>query len=200
MIKNVIFDVANVIVDWNPRFALPGISEADIERFLTSKAFAKLNHETDAGLSLAQAQARFDADAPDLAEIYRTYLTNFADTVPGPMPGTSGVIKELLASGVPTYGLSNWASENFHVARAAAPVLGELTGLVVSGDVGLAKPDPAIFELVIQRFGLVAGQTVMIDDRVENLRAARSVGLATIHFTDADVLRADLARIHLLPS
>lgn len=199
MIRNAIFDVANVIVDWEPSRPLRGVLPDDqIDSFLTSKEFWEINAAVDAGLSLAEASERVDRELPEQGHAYRVYQERFPMTVSGPVPGTEDVIDELLAAGVPTFGLSNWAAENFSVAREAAPGIGRLADVIVSGEVGLAKPDEAIFRLALERFGLEASETVMIDDTVVNLDAAARVGLATIHFTSAEQLRADLVGLSLL--
>jgi 2-haloacid dehalogenase len=80
------------------------------------------------------------------------------------MAGTTEVIDELIAAGVPVYGLSNWWAENFTVPRAVAPVIDRLRDVIVSGEVGLAKPDPAIFRLAATRFGVTPERTLFVDD------------------------------------
>lgn len=200
MLSAVIFDVANVLVDWEPSRPLRGVlPDADVDAFVGSRAFWDLNAEADAGLPLAEVRARVAADLPALLPAVDTYLARFPLSVAGPIPGSAEVVDALLDAGVPVYGLSNWSSENFHVARAANPAIDRLAGVVVSGDVGLAKPDEAIFRLTLDRFGLDAASTVMIDDTPINLDAAARVGLATLHFTGADRLRTDLLSLGLLP-
>ncbi len=58
-----------------------------------------------------------DDQAPHLVDLYRLYIERFPLTVSGPIPGTAEVIRDLLAAGVPCNGLSNWAKENFNIAR-----------------------------------------------------------------------------------
>ena len=200
MVTAVIFDVAKVIVDWDAGRALRGFLPDDlVDGFLASDEYWAINAATDAGLPLAEAVARVEAELPEFAEVARLYYgERFPLTVSGEIPGTSAVIDELLAAGVPTYGLSNWSAENFSVARAGAPVIDRLDGLIVSGEVGLAKPDEAIFQLALDRFGLEAPRTLMIDDTLHNLDAAARVGLAVHHFTAAEKLRDDLVRYGLL--
>ena len=194
-----IFDVANVIVDWDPMRALAGAVPDEVANdFLAAEVFWELNARTDAGMPLADAVVEMDDQAPHLVDVYRVYLERFPLTVSGPIAGTAEVIRELLAAGVRCYGLSNWAKENFNIARRANPVIDDLADVIVSGDGGLAKPDEAIFRLALERFGLEASETVMIDDTVVNLDAAARVGLATIHFTSAEQLRADLVGLGLL--
>ena len=199
MTTALIFDVANVIVDWDPIRALEGVVAAGrIDDFLTSDVFWELNARTDAGMPLRDALVEMDDQAPQLAEIYRVYLDRFPLTVSGPVPGTAAVIDDLLAAGVPCFGLSNWAKENFNIARRANPVIDRLADVIVSGEVGLAKPDADIFRYALERFGLEADDTVMIDDTQENLDSASTVGLGTILFSSADQLRADLQARQLL--
>lgn len=199
MTTSIIFDVANVIVDWDPLRAFTGAVPDDVATgFLESDVFWELNARTDAGMPLAEAVVEMDDQAPHLVDTYRVYLQRFPLTVSGPIPGTAEVIRELLSAGVPCYGLSNWAKENFNIARRANPVIDELADVIVSGEVGLAKPDPEIFRYALGRFNLDPDLTVMVDDTEENLTSAAEVGLQTLLFTSAEQLRADLAGLQLL--
>lgn len=198
-IRSVIFDVAGVIADWAPDRPLRGkLSDADIAAFLDSEAYWRINAEMDAGMRISELFDRVDAELPALAPAVRTYVERFPLSVSGPVPGTTEIIDELLAAGVPCYGLSNWWSENFAVPRAAAPVIDRLADVIVSGDVGLAKPDEAIFTLALDRFGLDAASTLFVDDVLANVQAAERVGLRGHHFTGAEGLRDDLVALGLL--
>lgn len=199
MTTSIIFDVANVIVDWDPLRAFTGAVPDEVATaFLESEVFWELNARTDAGMPLVDAVVEMDDQAPHLVDTYRVYLERFPLTVTGPVPGTAEVIRDLLAAGVPCYGLSNWAKENFNIARRANPVIDELADVIVSGEVGLAKPDPDIFRYALERFDLDADLTLMVDDTQENLTSAEEVGIGTVLFTSADQLRSDLARLQLL--
>lgn len=198
-IEAVIFDVANVIVHWDPALPLTGrVPAPQIDAFLADEGFWALNAEADAGLRIAQMVPRVAAEMPDLVGTFAVYLAHFPDSVPYPVPGTSAIIEELLERGVPTYGLSNWWSENFSVPRTVAPVIGDLRDVIVSGEVGLAKPDPAIFDLAAARFGVAPATTLFVDDSAANIASAAAQGFATHHFTDAARLRADLTQRGLL--
>lgn len=199
MTTSIVFDVANVIVDWDPLRAFTGAVPAEVaDDFLASDAFWELNARTDAGMPLADAVVEMDDQAPHLVDAYRVYLDRFPLTVSGPVRGTAEVIRELLAAGVPCFGLSNWAKENFNIARRANPVIDELADVIVSGEVGLAKPDPEIFRYALDRFDLEPEATLMIDDTQVNLTSAAEVGMSTLLFTTAEQLRADLVGLHLL--
>ena len=98
-------------------------------------------------------------------------------------------------AGLALYGLTNWSAELFHHAVPAAPAIGRLRGIVVSGEVGLAKPDPAIFDLTTERFALVPERTVFVDDSPRNVAAAVAQGYVGVHFTTTADFRAQLREL-----
>ena len=119
----VVFDVANVIVDWDPRRTLPGALPQDVvDEFFASEEFWELNELWDCGLPVGEAIAWMDRRAPHLGDAFRVYVDRYRHSVTGLVPGTTEVIRELLAAGVPCFGLTNWPTETFSVARAAGPV------------------------------------------------------------------------------
>ena len=116
------------------------------------------------------------------------------DSIPGPVAGSARLVRDLLSAGVRVLGLTNWSAETFHHAEPAAPVIGLLEDVLVSGQVGIAKPDPRIFRLLASRYALEPGRTVFTDDSAPNVAAAAAEGFDAVLFTDADDLRADLVR------
>jgi len=116
----------------------------------------------------------------------------------GEVPGTPDLVRELSAAGVPQWGLTNWSHELYPHAPRLFDFLGLLEGVVVSGTEGLAKPDPAIFEVAVSRTGLPAADLVFIDDKTHNVDAATEFGLDAILFTGAEELRV-LLRARQLP-
>jgi HAD superfamily hydrolase (TIGR01509 family) len=67
--------------------------------------------------------------------------------------------------------------------------------VVCSGDEGVVKPGPAIFELTLARLGVAAGEAVFVDDTIGHVEAARALGLHGLHFTTAEALTRDLDRL-----
>lgn len=196
---SVIFDIANVVVDWDPRRTLPGaLPQGLVDEFFASEEFWELNELWDCGLPVADAIAWMDDRAPHLGEAFRLYVERYGYSIDGVVPGTAEVIRELLARGVPCFGLTNWPRETFSLARDAGPVIGELADVVVSGEVALTKPNPEIYRVALRRFGLTAEESVFVDDRQNNVDASIEVGMTGLLFTDADRLRDDLTRLGLL--
>ena len=116
----------------------------------------------------------------------------------GAIGTTVEIFEALKQAGVPVYGISNYNREKFDIARTHFPFLNAFDELVLSGDVGLVKPDAEIFELLIHRRNLDVGRTVLIDDSADNVATANQLGLATIHFNEtATDLRAELLGLGL---
>ena len=80
------------------------------------------------------------------------------------------------------------------------PFLGWFRGIVISGEVGAAKPDPAVYEALVERYGVVTSESVFIDDQPANVEAARELGFRAIRFTDAAALRRELEALGMLAS
>jgi 2-haloacid dehalogenase len=115
----------------------------------------------------------------------------------GPIPGVPQILDELRAGRVPCYGLSNWSGETFPLAVERYGFLRELDGIVVSGDVGLVKPDPAIFRLLFERYAIEPSAAVFIDDSRANVAAAEAHGMRGVLFSGAARLRTDLRALGL---
>lgn len=189
----VVLDLGNVLVTWDPARAFAGRrTDAEVRRFFADVDFPALNLRQDAGRPWSQARAEVAARHPEHVATLDLYVERFADALPGPVPGSAAVVDDLRAAGVRVLGLTNWSAETFHHAVPAAPVIGRLEDVVVSGREGVAKPDARIFRIVAERFGLVPARTVFVDDSPANVDAAAALGFQAVLFTDAAALRADL--------
>lgn len=193
MIDAVVFDLGNVLVRWDPAAAFAGVlPDADVQRFLADVDFPALNQLQDAGRPWAEARAEMADRHPEHVATLDLYVERFAHALPGEVPGTAAVVDDLRAAGVRVLGLTNWSAETFHHAVPAAPAIGRLEAVVVSGQEGVAKPDPRIFRLLASRHGLVPERTVFTDDSPVNVAAAEAEGFQGVLFTDAGTLRTEL--------
>ncbi len=200
-VSTVVFDLGGVLIDWDPRYAYRdmGATEAEIERFLAEVATSEWNHQFDAGRPFAEGIAERKERFPEHAEWLDAWWTRWPDMLGDAIAGTVDVLDELTSRGVPVYALTNWSAETFPIARERFDFLSAFEGIVVSGEVGLAKPDPAIYRRLTSDFGIDPADAVFVDDLVRNVEAARAVGLHGLRFTGADDLRRDLAALGLLP-
>jgi 2-haloacid dehalogenase len=196
----VVFDLGGVLVDWNPRYLYRKLieDEAAVERFLAEVCTPEWNLKQDAGRPFAEAVEELIVQYPDQHELIRAYHLRWEETVGGPIEGTVEILAELKRAGYTVAALSNWSAETFPVARRRFDFLNWFDVTVISGEVKMVKPDPRIFELLLERLGRRAEECVYTDDVEANVRAARELGFRAIHFTSPDRLREELKRMEIL--
>lgn len=198
-VDTVVFDIGNVLVDWQPHLAWIdelGTREA-VEAFMERVDFSARNVRGDAGESFAEMA--LEIDDPDDRRRLASYVERYPLTVEKPVIGTWELLHRLKARDVPVHAITNWSIETWQQGLKAQPQLGEVfTTLIISGEVKLIKPDIRIFELFCARAGVAAADCVFIDDRQKNVSGARAAGMDAIHFTDAAALEAALIERGLL--
>lgn len=193
MIDAVLFDLGQVLVRWDPYLPYAGrFDRGEVEAFFTEIDFPAFNHAQDAGRPWAVARAEIARSHPHRLGMLDCYVDHFDDAVPGPVPGAEELVSDVLAAGVRAYGLTNWSAETFPVASRTAPVVDLLQGVLVSGAEGVAKPDPRIYAIALERFALDPAGTLFVDDSAVNVRAARAAGLHAELFTTHEDLRRAL--------
>lgn len=200
MIDTVIFDVGRVLVDWDPRLLYRQLlpNEAEVERFLTEICPPEWNLAQDLGRSWAEGVAIQSAKHPDYANLIAAWDTRWHETLPDALWDTVALFEQLEARGVPLYGLTNFSREKWPETVARFPFLARFRDVVVSGEVGMIKPDPRIYTHLLTRNGLAPSQCLFIDDSIKNVEGARAVGLVAHHFTGAEGLAAELKARGLL--
>ena len=188
----VVFDLGGVLIDWDPRYLFRKFTgdEAGMEWFLAEVCSPAWNAEQDAGRTWAEAVEEATARHPDHAAWIRAYAERWPEMIRGDVPGSVAILQELAARGVPLYALTNWSHETFHHARARFAWLEHFRDILVSGYVGMKKPDPRIFRLMLQRMGVEPAAVVFIDDATVNVEGARAEGMRAVHFTSPGALRA----------
>ena len=196
MRRNIIFDFGNVLVRWEPQLVfLPyfGGDEAKYWFFWRHVSDPVFRNRIDAGEDQMKCIREQQQLFPEYAGALDLYYTKWEDTLPGEMPGMRDLVTELKAdSRFSVFGLTNWSGETFPTAREKFPVLQLIDNYVVSGNVGLVKPDHRIFRLLLDRFSLMAEDCIFVDDNPNNVTAAEEIGLEGILFTGAEALRKRL--------
>ena len=200
MITNVIFDVGKVLFDWDLRnlFAKLITDPDELEWFVTNVVTPQWHFQHDAGRPLAEMVPERIAEFPKYAPLIEAYATRFNETIPGPIPGSLEIVRELHDRGVPLFAITNFGHEFWEAFRPTQPIFDLFGDIVVSGTEKMMKPDPAIYALALDRFGIAPGSGIFIDDNIDNVVAARANGFAAHHFTDAAELRAELTDLGLL--
>ena len=193
-IDAVVFDFGGVLLDWDPRHLYGSVitDPAALEHFLTVVCPHSWHLQHDRGTPFTETLPVRQAEHPEHAELIALWGTRYDEMIGGEVPGSAAIVAELRRAGIALYGLTNLPGEVWPSVRANWPVTAGLDGVLVSGEEGIVKPDPAIFELLIDRFGLIPARTVFVDDVPVNVEAGRVAGLQALLFTDADQLRSDL--------
>lgn len=196
----VVFDLGGVLIDWNPRHLYRKIfpDEAEMERFLSEVCPPQWNALQDAGRPIAEAVAERTALLPDQADAIRAFYGRWEEMLNGAIGGTVDILHALRDRGTPLYALTNWSAETFPRALDIFDFLGVFEDILVSGQEGMAKPDPAIYRRLLERHGMRPGDCLFIDDAPRNVAAARAVGMHAVHFRSAEGLREDLKALDLL--
>ena len=197
----VIFDVGRVLYDWDPRYLYKRLIEDDraLDAFLRDVVTIEWHFQHDAGRDFADTAAELTALHPHHAELIAAWGPRFLESIGDPVPGMRALVDELEARGVPLYAITNFSHEFWPpFAKREAAMFDRFRDVVVSGAEKLVKPDPAIYRLALDRFGLEAERTVFIDDNAANIDGARSVGLTALHFIGEPKLRRELVKLGLL--
>lgn len=181
------------MVEWDPRTLYRKLlgNEAEVERFLAEICTPAWNERQDAGRSAAAAVAELSARFPREARLIEAYYERFDEMISGLIEDNVALARRLAARGVPLYALTNWSADTFGVLDDY-PLLDLFEGVLVSGRVGLKKPDPAIYCRFLEEFDLEAADVLFIDDREDNVRGARSVGMAALRYQPGRALGGDI--------
>ena len=198
-----IFDLGGVLLDWNPRHLYRKLFRGDaaaMERFLAQVCPPEWNEKQDAGRTFAEATRELMPRHAAQIDLIEAWHRRFSEMIPGAIDGTVDVLASLKQRGVPVYALSNWSAETFPPQRERFPFLSWFDDIVISGIERVVKPDPRIFRILLERNRIAAESAVFIDDVERNVVAATRLGIHGIHFRSPAELRAELAKVGLLPS
>ena len=198
----VVFDLGGVLIDWDPRHLYRKLfsgDEAAMEHLLATVCTHEWNRGQDAGRTFAEGARLLKAEHPDKAGLIDAYCTRFDEMMPGAITGSVDILADLKSSGARLYCLTNFSAETYPPTFERFEFLRWFRGVVVSGEVGVIKPHPRIFELLLERFAIDPQRAVYIDDVAANVGAARPFGIHAIHFTTPAELHAELVELGLLP-
>lgn len=197
----VIFDFGGVLIDWNPRYLyrkLFGDDEAAMEAFLSEVTTPEWNLRQDAGRSWEEAVRILTDEHPSKADLIAAYRHRWEETLGGAIDDSLHILRELKEAGHPLYGLTNWSHETFPFARERFDFLTLFDGIVVSGEEGMIKPDPRLYQTLLERYDIDPATAIFIDDNKANVDAAEALGIHGIHFHTPRQLRDELLALGFL--
>jgi 2-haloacid dehalogenase len=200
-IKNIIFDLGGVLIDWNPEYLFRKLIPDEEKRnfFFSDICTADWNEEQDGGRSIADATSLLIQQYPDHADLIIAYYDRWEEMLGGPIQDTVSIFKTLKAADKHKfYALTNWSAETFPKALVLYDFLHWFDGRLVSGEENTRKPFADFYQLLLDRFSLKPEESIFIDDNLRNIKAAQAMGIYSIHFTSPAQLVEDLKNLNLL--
>jgi 2-haloacid dehalogenase len=178
-IRAVVFDFGGVLFDWSAEYLYRELIPDDQERrwFLTHVCSPAWNLKQDGGRPIAEAEAELIALHPDHADLIRAFYGQWPKTLRGLLDDGVALLRELHTADVPLYGLTNWSAETYHHVEDQYDFMRHFRHVVVSGRIGMVKPDPRIYAHLLEHVGEPAERCVFIDDNPKNAEAASALGL-----------------------
>ncbi|MET3793104.1 HAD family hydrolase [Aquamicrobium terrae] len=194
-IRHIVFDIGKVLVHYDPDIPFSRIIPDPAERrwFFDNVCTSAWNIEQDRGRSWEEAEALLVAEHPAHADNIRAFRRHWHEMVPHAYDDSVALLERLVAGGHDVTMLTNWAADTFSEARVRFPFLEKPRGITVSGEIGLIKPDRAIYDHHAASFGLEPSAALFIDDSQKNVDGAMAAGWQAVLFTDARALERDLA-------
>jgi 2-haloacid dehalogenase len=200
-IKAIIFDYGNVLLEWDPRLIYNRYFPDDpegMEHFFKEVNFADWNLQQDKGRPFEEGIALLSREFPHYSHLIQAYHDLWSDSVGGAIAGTVDILKRLKQAGYPVYGLSNWSAETFPYMRERHDFFDLFDDMVISGEVGHVKPEPEIFQILLDKIGRPAEECLFIDDSLTNIGQAQKLGFATILFQSPQQLESSLRDLQIL--
>lgn len=200
-IKAIIFDFGNVLIEWDPRLVykryFPNNPEG-MERFLKEVDFMGWNAHQDKGRSFKEGVADLSKQFPHYSHLIQAYHDHWKDSIGNSYTGTVEIMKKLKQKEYPLYGLSNWSAETFPLMQGKFDFFHLLDDMVISGKVGYVKPEPEIYEIMLEKIGKPAQECLFVDDSLANIQQAQKMGFETIYFKSSEQLEIELRSMGLL--
>jgi 2-haloacid dehalogenase len=200
-IKNIIFDLGGVLIDWDPNYMYKKIIPDENQRnwFLNNICTSEWNEEQDGGRLIKDANKLLIDQYPEHKDLIEAFYGRWVEMLNGPISETVEIFRKLkLANNHKFYALTNWSAETFPIALELYDFLHWFDGRLVSGEENTRKPFKDIYDLILTRFELKPVETLFIDDNLRNIHAAAALGINTIHFTTASSLSMELKKFGLL--
>ena len=199
MIQNLIFDVGDVLLEYRWFEMLTrdyGISEAEARRIGGEMFDNEIWVQgMDGGrLSLDEAVHEYEKKYPDDVDIIGWFLKN-GEQMAIKRPEVWDKIAALKDKGYSIYILSNYSEELFRMHTKGALFLDLLDGGIVSYQVHALKPEPEIYQILLDKYGLQAEECLFFDDRADNVESARALGIQAVQVTSREMLNETLDKM-----
>jgi 2-haloacid dehalogenase len=176
----VIFDIGNVLIEWNPeRYYDSQLGETERRRLFAEVPLVQMNLDIDAGAPFRETIYELARRHPRWSEQIRWWHDRWIHMASPRIEPSIALLRALRRSGIPVFALTNFGTHSFAYAETQYDFFTEFDRRYISGDLGVIKPDPAIYEAVEKDCGLPPEALLFTDDKPENIRAAAARGWQT---------------------
>ena len=198
-IKNIIFDFGGVLIDWNPRYFYKDVfsDTKEMEYFLSDVWSPQWNMKHDAGFPFSEITHELQELHPKYRNEIEMYQHNWEVMIKGEISENTKLLNPL-KSKYRLFGLTNWSVEAFPIIYHKYEFFKVFEGIVVSGEEKVVKPGKEIYQLLMNRYGLLANESLFIDDSLKNIETANELGFSTIHINGAQSLKEHLISLGLI--
>ena len=202
-INTIIFDLGNVLIDWNPKYVFDKMFDDEEKKkyFFENVCTMEWNEMQDAGRPIKEATEELLEKHPEWSDYIKAYYGRWREMLGGAIHETVEIFRELKQSGrYKLFALTNWSAELFPYALATYEFLHWFDGRVVSGEEKMRKPYAEFYQVLLNRFNVKPDEALFIDDNFRNIQAAEKIGITSIHFTSPQQLKEELRKLDLLPA
>ncbi len=182
-IQAVIFDIGNVLIEWQPERFFDGIIGPERRREMFAEIdLHGVNDEVDRGGDFKSLIYAAADDHPKWRDEIRLWHDRWIDIAAPAIPHSVRLLHAVRAADVQTFALTNFGIQTFEIARPVYPFLDDFDRRYISGHMGVIKPDAPIYQMLEDDCGLPPSSLLFTDDRIDNINAAQSRGWQTHHF------------------
>ncbi len=202
MIKNIVFDLGGVLIDWKPEYVYRTIfnTEEEVRWFLDNITTSAWNALQDKGRPIARANAELIRVYPQWQKEIEAFYGRWTEMLGGEIEETVRILEDLEEMNhYRLFALTNWSHETFPIAWERYDFLDIFRDIVVSGFEKHIKPEPEIYQILLKRNSLKAEECIFIDDNEANIRTGEKLGITSLLFKNADLLRRQLNDILKTP-
>ena len=191
-----LFDLGGIFFDWHPKYYFINVfkSKKKMDYFLNNICNHEWNLKQDAGRKIKEAEEELISKFPKYSKEIKSYYPNHRNMIRKVYQDSVEMLFVLKQKNYLCYVLSNWSAETFIGMTDDYPFLKQFDGFLISGEVKLAKPSKEIYELAISKFKLIPEKTIFVDDRLENINTANSLGFNTVHLKNPNTIKEKLKK------
>ena len=200
MIKNIIFDLGNVLLNYKPmEFLLQFTTDQDrINGFISKVSFSKTWFELDRGtLSLEKAREILSSRYPEELDLLVPYFEHWLEILT-PIQDRIEILEPLKKNGYKLFILSNFIEEAFKYVIEQYDFFSLFDGRVISYEEKVIKPEKAIYDILLSRYNLIPQECVFLDDHSSFLKPAKQLGMSTILVQKNTDLKVEFRKIDIV--